>query len=787
MLAAASPPAALPSFYGPRSFSIPTSEPVTSSLLQSQVAEQAALKRLLHARAQAAAVGELGQSYRLKKAERIAKAKRHMQATSISAAQSAEIQIKQQKRLLEAAQLGPGAEPSYFSGDHLIEDNKRERSRSPRHYSDAEAFGAEREHETTEEKQSPSPVSSPGRRRRRGGGNNKESSPSRSGDGHQQLQQPTWDSSKPVERSPAWLAREGLHAHTALVRRGSAGGGTLGGIGGSTVGEKEIPMSPNTQRWNRRVEKMMLERGTGGAMEEDQRAMKRAQLEAERARLLRLRAQVAGGSEARADFQGQHDSSFSSEYGGDTTDFLNQAAFLNPGEQLTNSAVLDPSFHASVRSYNQQWWVRLHNSENKTNSSPYYIGNKSIYYQTREKKIREKETARETKNEKIQEFLTELKKKPTPAGMQTRPGTQEATETKERDEEGSHTRGKTEANSSFPFLAPLSHPAASEHPSEPGLKRFVHSSSLDAPPATARARLSSAPAGAASEGGMTPAATAGNRSGAATSRALGKQHGSSFAGSTQSERLSFLRSSLASRPLPPRAASNLNPSWATQRSVLTWCRKPSAGSMTLHDSSPISAAVGASNNISHLQELIRQSQASHPGQVITLPSGLTWDELEDAARAAAEATMAARRAKAKAAHAKFQYDRVSELHGFLSQKNIRALLRQTNYNRRELYVIYVRFKALCALSPTPQGIDKHTFKKGVARLAVEDDRFVNRVFSLVDDDGSGQIEWSEFLTAMSALEKGDLEAKTRFFFQIYDLGKQYSNNFRVRFDGLGFD
>jgi hypothetical protein len=90
---------------------------------------------------------------------------------------------------------------------------------------------------------------------------------------------------------------------------------------------------------------------------------------------------------------------------------------------------------------------------------------------------------------------------------------------------------------------------------------------------------------------------------------------------------------------------------------------------------------------------------------------------------------------------KFQYDIVSELHGFLSQKNIKQLLKQTNYNRRELYVIYVRFKALCALSPTPHGIDKHTFKKGVARLAVEDDRFVNRVFSLVDDDGSGQIEW----------------------------------------------
>jgi hypothetical protein len=44
-----------------------------------------------------------------------------------------------------------------------------------------------------------------------------------------------------------------------------------------------------------------------------------------------------------------------------------------------------------------------------------------------------------------------------------------------------------------------------------------------------------------------------------------------------------------------------------------------------------------------------------------------------------------RRQRGMKKHAKIaQYDDVSELHGFLSQKNIRALLKQTNYNRREL-------------------------------------------------------------------------------------------------------
>ena len=116
--------------------------------------------------------------------------------------------------------------------------------------------------------------------------------------------------------------------------------------------------------------------------------------------------------------------------------------------------------------------------------------------------------------------------------------------------------------------------------------------------------------------------------------------------------------------------------------------------------------------------------------------------------------------------------RISEIHGFLGNMNISELLAKTNYNRRELYVMYVRFKALCAMSPTPYGIDRQTFKQGVARLSVEDDLFVNRVYDLIDEDQSDSIEWDEFLTVMSALEKGNKtnrKSQISFFFQVYDL------------------
>jgi len=141
---------------------------------------------------------------------------------------------------------------------------------------------------------------------------------------------------------------------------------------------------------------------------------------------------------------------------------------------------------------------------------------------------------------------------------------------------------------------------------------------------------------------------------------------------------------------------------------------------------------------------------------------------------------------------------VSDIHGFLSQKNIKGLLKATKYTRRDLYTLYVRFKALCALSPNPSGLSKETFKKGVARLAVEDDLFVDRVYGLIDEDQSDSIEWEEFLCALAALEKGNRKQKISFLIQIYDLdgdgqiskddlGKMFLSSSMLKDDSMGSD
>lgn len=112
---------------------------------------------------------------------------------------------------------------------------------------------------------------------------------------------------------------------------------------------------------------------------------------------------------------------------------------------------------------------------------------------------------------------------------------------------------------------------------------------------------------------------------------------------------------------------------------------------------------------------------------------------------------------------------VAQQHGFLIEQDIPQLMEQTGYNRTELYALWARFKALCSISKVPKGIDKDTFHRGIPQLSVEDDFFIDRVFAILDADGSGILEWQEFVEALSSLEKGDVAKRVGFLFRVYDL------------------
>ena len=73
---------------------------------------------------------------------------------------------------------------------------------------------------------------------------------------------------------------------------------------------------------------------------------------------------------------------------------------------------------------------------------------------------------------------------------------------------------------------------------------------------------------------------------------------------------------------------------------------------------------------------------------------------------------------------------VSHIHGVLNHDTLKELCLTTGYNRPELIQSFIRFKALCAMSATPYGIDRDTFRHAIPLLSFEDAVFVDAVFEV---------------------------------------------------------
>ena len=127
-----------------------------------------------------------------------------------------------------------------------------------------------------------------------------------------------------------------------------------------------------------------------------------------------------------------------------------------------------------------------------------------------------------------------------------------------------------------------------------------------------------------------------------------------------------------------------------------------------------------------------------------------------------------REASARTGHAP---EKVNGLFGHLIDQGIPELISASGYSRRDLFALFMQFKALVALSDTPEGIDKDTFRRSMPQLMVEDRLFIDRVYAALDADGSGTIEWDEFIEAMAKLEKGSREERAEFMFNVYDEDK----------------
>ncbi|CAF0929987.1 unnamed protein product [Rotaria sordida] len=105
----------------------------------------------------------------------------------------------------------------------------------------------------------------------------------------------------------------------------------------------------------------------------------------------------------------------------------------------------------------------------------------------------------------------------------------------------------------------------------------------------------------------------------------------------------------------------------------------------------------------------------------------------------------------------------------LSSKQIEYLKKRTRMNEDEIEKWFQEFHKDC-----PDGLltQKHfiemynqAFPNGNAT------QYAKRVFVTFDKDNSGKIDFNEFLLAMDLFEKGDLDEKLNYAFELYDIDK----------------
>jgi serine/threonine-protein phosphatase 2B regulatory subunit len=111
---------------------------------------------------------------------------------------------------------------------------------------------------------------------------------------------------------------------------------------------------------------------------------------------------------------------------------------------------------------------------------------------------------------------------------------------------------------------------------------------------------------------------------------------------------------------------------------------------------------------------------------------------------------------------------ISRLHGYLAEQNIYKLMSATGYTRSQLYSHFLRFKALCAVSESPEGVNRDSFRSGLPSLAMEDTLFVDRVFDVIDAERRGLLDWPHYIRAMACLEQGTPAGRTAFLWSVYD-------------------
>ncbi|KAL9642334.1 hypothetical protein ABK040_007332 [Willaertia magna] len=105
----------------------------------------------------------------------------------------------------------------------------------------------------------------------------------------------------------------------------------------------------------------------------------------------------------------------------------------------------------------------------------------------------------------------------------------------------------------------------------------------------------------------------------------------------------------------------------------------------------------------------------------------------------------------------------------LKRDQLKNFAKETHFDLEEIQKLYEQFRNISSSREDDGVIDKTEFKEA---LGLKDSLFVDRMFSLFDEDGDGSINFREFICGLSVFcEKGTIDEKLKFSFRIYDFDK----------------
>ncbi|KAI9287005.1 hypothetical protein BC943DRAFT_358939 [Umbelopsis sp. AD052] len=105
----------------------------------------------------------------------------------------------------------------------------------------------------------------------------------------------------------------------------------------------------------------------------------------------------------------------------------------------------------------------------------------------------------------------------------------------------------------------------------------------------------------------------------------------------------------------------------------------------------------------------------------------------------------------------------------LDISKLRELQKKSHFDQVELEALYEQFKSLSTIEEGDGGIDKSTFEQCLGPLGLEKNLITERIFAFFDQDGDNIINFSELVTGLSVLCKGNLDEKIKYAFKGYDL------------------